>query len=1142
VQRYFTRQGSQAMVDPSLRKQIVFARHNIIKDPPFIKNDIVTCRNMLIYMNSILQRKVFATLQFSLNLGGCLFLGPSEVPSSVKESFEEINGKWRIFRKISNENRFLPERMYGNFQKNIKDLKTATHPKDNPALRELNEDFQKILTEEYGFAAVYVDRNLEIKEAVGDFRKYLTLPDRIASLQLLKMVGSELGIALNAAIRKATKENTKVSLQHVKMKVGDKEKNVNIFVRPAPRDNYMLVVFGEGHEMPFVKQPETVAVSSSEGGAYLTELEEELKETRSNLQLAVESLETANEELQSSNEELLSANEELQSSNEELQSLNEELHTLNTEHQLRIKELIELNDDLNNYFRSTEIAQIFIDRQLRIRKFNPMAVKMVNLIEGDIGRPIEHLSTNIRTSSFMADIRKSLEKGAIIEREVQLASGPTCLMRILPYERQDRVPDGVVVTFVDISKLKELDNIIKGVFNTSVSAIMAFRCMRNEKNQVSDFVWIASNYAADALMEKQHPDYTGHSLREVYPELTKKGVFEKVVQVVETGRTLHTEIQLHRGEVPEWFELVANRMMDGVVITLTNIHDKKKADEKFRANYHELMKAKENYRNLNIALEEKVKERTFELSQGEERFRLIANATSDAIWDWDLVNNQIWWSDSFYTRFGYQRSQQEQSGNFWKEHIHKEDRDRVEKEINNAINSASSWSGKYRFMKADGNFASILDRGQVLTDSNGTPYRMVGAMMDISESELAESKLKEKNDELHLLIQEFGFVTDFMPQMVWATQQNGHHDFFNKRWYDYTGLSFEQSRDHGWMLVLHADDYQRTMELWQESLEKGTTYQAEYRMRRYDGIYRWFLARAIPLRDDQGTIVKWFGTCTDIHDQKMASDILEQKVKERTVELQRINLELESSNNELLQFASVASHDLKEPLRKIHMFGNLIKDRYLAQMDGAADYMERIISSSARMTKLINDLLTFTRLSVSSAFVKVDMNKVLDEVKSDLELSIDEKKAVIESNRLPEMEIISGQIRQVFQNIISNALKFSRPDVDPKVQIHSEIVDAARFDANPDPDGGYCRITISDNGIGFENQYAEKIFTIFQRLHPREKFEGTGIGLAITRKIIERHNGIIRAESREGEGATFVMVLPLRQETEPEVAANPQLN
>ncbi len=1129
VERYFSKTGSKVTIHAELRKQIVFARHNILKDPPFIKNDLISCRNMLIYMNVILQRRVLSTLQFSLNTGGYLFLGPSEIPASVKEGFEEVDSKWKFYRKISNDNRYNPDR-FPTTQHLRTHRETRFVQKDNTTLKELAEDFKSILTEEYGFAAVYIDSNFEIREAVGDFKKYLTLPDRISNLQILKMVNTDLSLALNAALRKALKENSKVTLNNVRINKDQKEKSINIFVRPSQKEGYILVVFGESHVMPFLKNAsDYTPQNTAQANSYISELEEELKETKASLQITVESLETANEELQSSNEELLSANEELQSSNEELQSLNEELHTLNTEHQLRIKELVELNDDLNNYFRSSELAQIFVDRDMRIRKFNPTAIKMVNLIESDIGRPIEHISTNIKGISLMKEITSVLKTGNPEEKEVILTSGLISLMRILPYVRQDKAIDGVVITFIDISKIKELDNIIKAVFNASVSAIMAFKVIKGTGNNIVDLKWIASNHETDRLLDLSQQDYIGKSLNKVFPELVERGIFQQAFSVVADGSPFRTEVQLTQQGSLQWFDLSISQMTDGLVVTLTNINDKKNAEEKFRQNYDELMKVKENYRNLNIALEEKVQERTIELSQSEERFRLIANATSDAIWDWNLETGTIWRSESFYSRFGYNKDDIADPRLFWLDHIHKDDRERVKETISESIEKEKDWSAKYRFIKADGSYASIHDRGTVLKDGNGKASRMVGAMMDITISEEAARLLNLKNDELQRLFDEFKFVTDFMPQMVWATSPDGYHDFYNKRWYDYTGLSFEQTKGEGWNEVVHPDDQQRAWKVWKYSLDTGKPYEIEYRFKRYDGEYRWFLGRALPLRDETGKIVKWFGTCTDIHDQKLMNDILEAKVKERTEELQKANAELEASNNELLQFASVASHDLKEPLRKIHMFSNLIRDRFISQTDGAADYVNRIIGASARMTKLINDLLTFTRLSISSVFEFVDLNTVIDEVMSDLELAIHEKEAVIQVDDLPSMEIIQGQMRQVFQNLISNALKFSKKDEKPVIRISGELVDECNIEAARDDQGEFCRITIRDNGIGFDNQYADKIFTIFQRLHSREKYEGTGIGLAITRKIVEKHNGLITGFSNDNEGATFVIVLPLKQ-------------
>jgi two-component system CheB/CheR fusion protein len=307
------------------------------------------------------------------------------------------------------------------------------------------------------------------------------------------------------------------------------------------------------------------------------------------------------------------------------------------------------------------------------------------------------------------------------------------------------------------------------------------------------------------------------------------------------------------------------------------------------------------------------------------------------------------------------------------------------------------------------------------------------------------------------------------------------------------------------------------------------SFSIEVRLRKHDGTYCWHIVKVNPKHDNDGVML-WVGTFTDIHQQKQANEVLEHRVKERTKELQQMNDELESSNMELQQFASVASHDLKEPLRKIHMFSNLIKEKYFDAADpGAINYIDRIINSSARMTTLVNDLLSFSRLSVNQLFRATDLKQLLTDILADLELVIEEKQAVIDVGDLPEIEAVPGQMRQVFQNILSNALKFSRKDNPPKIAVRSEIVAEKSVDSPATNGGAYCRITIADNGIGFDEQYRDKIFTIFQRLHTKEKYEGTGIGLAITKKIIDKHNGLITANSVENAGSTFIIVLPVLQ-------------
>jgi signal transduction histidine kinase len=259
------------------------------------------------------------------------------------------------------------------------------------------------------------------------------------------------------------------------------------------------------------------------------------------------------------------------------------------------------------------------------------------------------------------------------------------------------------------------------------------------------------------------------------------------------------------------------------------------------------------------------------------------------------------------------------------------------------------------------------------------------------------------------------------------------------------------------------------------------------------------------------------------------NSLLEFKVEERTRDLLQLNKDLENRNAELAQYAYLASHDLQEPLRKIITFIKIIEEKYLKGIPDAKLEMSKVITSSERMRNLINALLSYSKLSAVSLFTLVNLNEVVKDAVADLEITIKEKQADINVSQLPELEAIPGQMRQMFQNLLSNALKFSKANIPPVINIFSEPVNELSLKAAPDQKGKYVRIDISDNGIGLDESYIDKIFVIFQRLHGKTQYEGTGIGLAIVKKIIEKHNGIIGVKSKEGEGATFTIVLPLHQ-------------
>ena len=268
----------------------------------------------------------------------------------------------------------------------------------------------------------------------------------------------------------------------------------------------------------------------------------------------------------------------------------------------------------------------------------------------------------------------------------------------------------------------------------------------------------------------------------------------------------------------------------------------------------------------------------------------------------------------------------------------------------------------------------------------------------------------------------------------------------------------------------------------------------------------------------------------EIKIRKEAQDNLEIKIAERTRELVAKNEELELRNHELQQFSWVVSHDLNEPIRKIQIFIKIIKELYLTADEKAIDYVDRTIKSAERMQTLITDLLAYSRLSSQVKPETTDLNEVLQEVLSDFDYLIERKNATIKTTELPTIDSIPSQLRQVFQNLIGNALKFSGNTDKPLIEITSEIIAEKSFESPVSADGKFCRIVVKDNGIGFDEIYLDRIFIIFQSLNDRQKYEGTGIGLAIAKKIIEKHNGLITAKSQPGKGASFIIVLPLHYE------------
>lgn len=496
------------------------------------------------------------------------------------------------------------------------------------------------------------------------------------------------------------------------------------------------------------------------------------------------------------------------------------------------------------------------------------------------------------------------------------------------------------------------------------------------------------------------------------------------------------------------------------------------------------------------------------LKESEERFRTLAQAVPPIVWvagpDGGVEYLNPRWAKFTGT------PADDALGRRWFEHVHPADRSRAEERWTAVVATGSEYEVQFQLRRRDGEYEWFLVRAIPQRDAAGGVLRWFGTCSNIHATRRLAEHLRQSLDR-------FRGLTESIPQLVWTATADGGCDYLSRQWVEYTGVPEIEHHGIGWLNAVAPDDRDRVAAAWRAAVAGQAPYDVEYRLRRADGAYRWFKARGNSTRDTAGHITQWVGATTDIDDQKRQSEMLEHVVRARTADLHR-------SNRDLEQFAYVASHDLQEPLRKIQAFGDLLAAKCRDNLpENGREYLLKMQGAAGRMRRLIDDLLTYSRVTTQArSFVRVDLNSVLADVLDVLEVRIEQTGAALEVGNMPTIEGDPSQIRQLLQNLLSNALQYHQPGKPPAVRIHAE----------PDGDGhapAAYRIRVSDSGIGFDEKYLGRIFQVFQRLHGRNEYDGSGIGLAICKKITERHHGSITAHSKPGHGAEFIITLPSRQ-------------
>lgn len=460
LQKYFTKKENGYKVNEVIRNLVVFASHNLLKDPPFSKLDLLVCRNLFIYLKPDIQARLLASFYYSISPNGYLFMGSSETIGGMSDAFNIIDAKSKIYKfkegyqaPLSGEillRETLP-RTTENSLVNLRRKKNGVTP----------EQLLDAVVNSFLPPSIVVDSNYMVVNVINNINDFTEIQRGSYSRELFSILPKDLGLFVNNLLRQLKKDSKHVVFRNITGLESIKNRNLKIEGRTLDFDKtiFYLITFELIENIVGENLNKDAAVFNLEAEQTnrIVDLEKQLQITKENLNATVEELETSNEELQSSNEELVASNEELQSTNEELQSVNEELYTVNSEYQSKIDQLTRLNNDINNLLRNTEIAALYLDTKLSIRKITPFLTKITSIMDTDIGRPITHFTVMNSYPELVEDVRKVLENLQPIDKEVRDFDGKVYFAKLRPYRTEDNAVDGIIITFFDITKIKKLE-------------------------------------------------------------------------------------------------------------------------------------------------------------------------------------------------------------------------------------------------------------------------------------------------------------------------------------------------------------------------------------------------------------------------------------------------------------------------------------------------------------------------------------------------------------------------------------------------------------------------------------------------------------------------------------------------------------
>lgn len=1070
VSEYFVPTSGGYKVIPSIRNAIVFARHNLIGDPPFTRVDLICCRNVLIYFDIEAQQQIFSLFHFALNSDGALFLGPSESLGDSEHDFSVVDARWRLFRKAH-------DRPLHRGPTTLRLAGERMPKKAGAAHRSVARRKEAALLPAYGalldrFAppSVLISNDRELLHTFAGARRFLRPPIGVTSLDVIGMVDSALRTPITAGIERSVRERQEITFPALPLRDDPHLGAVGLTIMPIgdvsdDAVDYVLIIFHEENRAPSSAGGDVVTVDiESISNDRVEALEVEIKRARETLQATIEEVETSNEELQSTNEELMAANEELQSTNEELNSVNEELYSVNAQYQRQNEELVSLNADMESLLHATEIGILFIDENLEIRRATASASGFFNIIPADIGRRVGHLTHRFAELDIEKVISDAVSIQAPIERELVTHYGDWWLLRAIPHRFANTSRHGSVVTFVNINRIKRVE-----------MELMGKRRRLERMAEITRAIFLELSPAGDIKnMQSEFEDATGAEFEEyagggwwsyIHPD-DRNRVRAEFDAAVALREAKETRFRLRVAEPDGWrhfradFQpgLDAEDQDDRWLGVLIDIEDAVQADEVVRASEELLRIVSKSssslscYINLDFRL-------MFVNDRFAEYFECAPSAAVGA-----KLSEVI--PDALHQKI-LPYLQQALKG----------ERNQVMIETNGSAEKRVSWS--FAFMPHKSHDGGVLG---VALDARDTSSLLQQALQADIFKRLSERVFNELGHDLILFEPEDFKVLFVNPRA------------FRRLGYSHSRL--EKLRVVDLLPSVSLEKWAQTMTAAVNEPQKLSAFIVHRSGETTDCEIH--CARLREAGHDYGVLL-----INDVSERAEMARALRQRTSE-----------LAASNRDLEQFASAASHDLRAPLRQIANFVSLVLDtngKRLSQK--SRGHLTHVLDRADRMQLMVARLLEYSQIGERhSEREPTDLNNLVAHAIDDLQDRIEETGAQVSVGELPTAPAHAALLQRVFQNLLENALLHGGEG-------------ALRIEIAAADEGDLWEVCVADNGRGVPADQAEVIFEMFRRLGD-ERGPGSGLGLALCRRVLELHGGAIWLDVAYERGARFVMTLP----------------